>query len=599
MTRATSVAGALVVVLAVFGMSTVARAQSFPLLRTVAAPGFTPQASFYNPVRDELVVISFGGTDAQIYDSDGDLVRATAALPTPLGDRVDGAGYDNLTGVALVIRQTCEVLELDPVTLTISTRRSLGGSPLVPAPTLCAGVDVGSDGLLYVADYNSSRVVVYPRVGTVPLRDFTVALAAIDNLSRAPGTDLVMLANNTAGQFALYRESGLFVSGPSPIGTGIILGDHTRSNSAGSDGLTFIGTSGRLWFCDHNDPVLSCYLQTRGCTGAADCPLPFIGCDVPSGLCRSATCGDGSIEGGEECDDGDVTSGDGCSAGCVVEPGFVCNGEPSVCGTCTDSTVLGTDTGCTAERPHCRTTGPRAPQCEVCLDDTGPGMGDFGCTPATPFCLRTSAGVNACFECLADVDCDDRNDCTTESCSASNACVRGSVPRGDACSVGVCAGPGDERCVECVSDAQCAAGFVCDPVVLVCALARVDASIPPLPDVGVPPLPDADIFPPDAALAPPDAFVMPGTDAAIVPPDAAVIPDAGSRDAGAGDAGARDAAAMDAATEEPDAAVVGGTFTGGAACSVSTGEGARASWAAVLAALAMLVARRRACRRGR
>ncbi len=29
------------------------------------------------------------------YDSSGALVRATAALPTPLGDRVDGAGYDN------------------------------------------------------------------------------------------------------------------------------------------------------------------------------------------------------------------------------------------------------------------------------------------------------------------------------------------------------------------------------------------------------------------------------------------------------------------------------------------------------------------------
>ncbi len=568
------------------GVSATASAQTFPLFRTVTAPAFTPQASFYNPVRDELVVISFGGTDAQIYDSSGALVRATAALPTPLGDRVDGAGYDNLAGVGLVVRQTCELLELDPVTLAILSRRTLGGSVLVPAPTLCTGVDVGSDGSLYVADYNSSRVVVYARGSSIPLRAFSIVLTNVDNLSRAPGTDLIMIANNTAGEFALYRESGLFVSGPSPLGTGIILGDHTRTNSAGSDGLTFIGTSGRLWFCDHNEPVVSCYLQTRGCTGALDCPLPFIGCDIGTGLCRSATCGDGDIAGGEECDDGDVMSGDGCSAGCVVEPGFVCNGEPSVCGTCTDSAPLGTDMGCTAARPHCRTTGPRAPQCEVCLDDSGAGVGDFGCTPATPYCLRTSASVNACFECIADVDCDDRNDCTTESCSATNACVRGSVPRGGACSVGVCAGPGDERCVECVDDSRCPVGFICSAAALVCMPVGVDASVPPLPDVGIPLPPDAAIFPPDAAMAP-DAFVMPGTDAAIVPPDAVATPDAGPRDAGARDAGPMDAGA------EPDAPVTGGTFTGGAACSVSRGDDARPVWTFVLAALAIVIARRR------
>lgn len=566
-------------------VSGAASAQTFPLLRTVPAPGFTPQASFYNPVRDELVVLSFGGTDAQIYDADGDLVRPTGALPTPLGDRVDGAAYDALGGVALVVRHDCTLIELDPVALTVLSSRTLEGSVLVPRPTLCAGVDVGSDGFLYAVDYNSSRVLVYPRTGTIPVRAFDVALANIDNLARAPGTDLFVLANNSLGQVALYRESGLFVAGPSTLGTGIILGDHTRTNTAGSDGLTFVGTSGRLWFCDHNDPVVSCYVQTRGCTGALDCPLPFVGCDLGTGLCLSATCGDGRIQGGEECDDGDSMGGDGCSAGCVVEPGFVCNGEPSVCGTCTDTLPTGTDMGCTSARPHCRTTGPRAPQCELCIDDAAAGAGDLGCSPATPYCLRTSAGANACFECLSDVDCDDRNDCTTESCSATNTCTRASLPRGASCAVGVCAGPGDERCVECVTDAQCAAGFVCSSAALVCMPVAADAAVvmpdASLPDASLPLLPDASVLP--------DAFVAPDTDAALTPPDAALAPDAGARDAGA-----RDAGAMDAGTDSPDAAApTGGTFTGGAACSVSQSSGSRAAWGLVLAALAMLVARRR------
>jgi uncharacterized repeat protein (TIGR01451 family) len=42
-------------------------------------------------------------------------------------------------------------------------------------------------------------------------------------------------------------------------------------------------------------------------------------------------CGNGLIEGAEECDDGGRVSGDGCSSACLVEPGWTCVGEPSVC----------------------------------------------------------------------------------------------------------------------------------------------------------------------------------------------------------------------------------------------------------------------------
>ncbi|MGB7811457.1 MAG: DUF4215 domain-containing protein [Polyangia bacterium] len=36
------------------------------------------------------------------------------------------------------------------------------------------------------------------------------------------------------------------------------------------------------------------------------------------------TCGNGSLESGEECDDGNLVSGDGCSSTCQIEPGFAC-----------------------------------------------------------------------------------------------------------------------------------------------------------------------------------------------------------------------------------------------------------------------------------
>jgi len=53
-----------------------------------------------------------------------------------------------------------------------------------------------------------------------------------------------------------------------------------------------------------------------------------IGAFAPS---VSLTCGSATIEGPEQCDDGNTTEGDGCSSICIVEGGWECTGEPSVC----------------------------------------------------------------------------------------------------------------------------------------------------------------------------------------------------------------------------------------------------------------------------
>jgi cysteine-rich repeat protein len=62
-------------------------------------------------------------------------------------------------------------------------------------------------------------------------------------------------------------------------------------------------------------------------------------CDVPGGSaecngnCTFPACGDGIVNrfAGEECDDAYAGGGDGCSGACLVEPGYSCAGEPSVC----------------------------------------------------------------------------------------------------------------------------------------------------------------------------------------------------------------------------------------------------------------------------
>jgi trimeric autotransporter adhesin len=56
---------------------------------------------------------------------------------------------------------------------------------------------------------------------------------------------------------------------------------------------------------------------------------------------RWQTCGNCSLDSGEQCDDGNTVNGDGCSAGCAVEIGWSCTGEPS---TCTQLTPTQTST---------------------------------------------------------------------------------------------------------------------------------------------------------------------------------------------------------------------------------------------------------------
>ncbi|MBN3318689.1 PAPP2 protein, partial [Atractosteus spatula] len=45
----------------------------------------------------------------------------------------------------------------------------------------------------------------------------------------------------------------------------------------------------------------------------------------------SPYCGNGLVDSKEECDDGNLIDGDGCSKKCQMEPGFNCDGEPSLC----------------------------------------------------------------------------------------------------------------------------------------------------------------------------------------------------------------------------------------------------------------------------
>jgi cysteine-rich repeat protein len=160
-----------------------------------------------------------------------------------------------------------------------------------------------------------------------------------------------------------------------------------------------------------------------------------------------------------ECDDGIACTDGACIGGaCSFLPtaagtacrGGVCNGSALVpmCIGCIDTSLAGTDSGCVAAAPHCRTSGTGAPVCERCIDSGMSGI-DLGCASATPYCVAGSAG-NSCVACLAASDCNDSNVCTTDACTAG-ACTSTPVAVGTTCAAGVCSAAG--ACVGCVDTA--------------------------------------------------------------------------------------------------------------------------------------------------
>jgi cysteine-rich repeat protein len=65
-------------------------------------------------------------------------------------------------------------------------------------------------------------------------------------------------------------------------------------------------------------------------------------CNGSPSVC-APSCGDGVLNGGDECDDGNNTPNDGCTS-CKVDPGYTCNGAPSSCSfTCGDGTLGGNE----------------------------------------------------------------------------------------------------------------------------------------------------------------------------------------------------------------------------------------------------------------
>lgn len=116
-------------------------------------------------------------------------------------------------------------------------------------------------------------------------------------------------------------------------------------------------------------------------------------------------CGDGRLAANETCDDGATAAGDGCSDTCLIEAGYLCSGEPSVCARACGNGVIDSgescDDGARVALDGCS---------DVCAIETG-----YSCTGAPSMCrLLCGNGVVDAGE-----TCDDGAHAALDGCSAT------------------------------------------------------------------------------------------------------------------------------------------------------------------------------------
>jgi len=148
-------------------------------------------------------------------------------------------------------------------------------------------------------------------------------------------------------------------------------------------------------------------------------------------------CGDGLLGPGEPCDDGNNANGDGCAAYCLIEPGNVCTGEPSLCGPdCNANAVLDALDIANETSDDCNGNGV-PDECEGpsndCNNNAIPDVCDIA-GPASDDCNGNAVPDECDISDLTSLDCDSPN-------WAAN-----SVP--DECDIANCP-PADPDCDDC------------------------------------------------------------------------------------------------------------------------------------------------------
>src|SRR5262249_11908521 len=143
-------------------------------------------------------------------------------------------------------------------------------------------------------------------------------------------------------------------------------------------------------------------------------------------VCGDGRLGDSSVGGAEECDDGNTNNGDGCSASCTRESGFICSGEPSICGPGCEQ-----PSECAGSDDECKT--------RTCFGEPcGLNFAPLGANCAGGFCDGSGTCIPGCSQ---PGNCPSLGECATPTC-VGMICGRSNMPVGSQCTGGTCDGNG-------------------------------------------------------------------------------------------------------------------------------------------------------------
>ena len=234
-------------------------------------PDAVLQASYYNVDADEVMIMSFSGK-ARRFTVDGTPLGDVFDVPPQALPKLDGATYDPVTKVGLLINQDCVLNEVEAQTLAI-----LKTQPLGFGMSICAGLALGLDNNLYIASYGTDEMVTISRDGLKELGRVNLVQVAgldgFDGIALIAGSDnFLVMSTSPTTKAAIVNPAGGVVVPASDLGQAMppMIGGMPMLPDAV---LTLCG-NGHAWVCEAYKATCFDYAPAGGDQNACECLVP-------------------------------------------------------------------------------------------------------------------------------------------------------------------------------------------------------------------------------------------------------------------------------------------------------------------------------------